>query len=419
MDLFWSTIGFIWFVYALETYLDLRQRKKLQETKVPPQIEAIISEEKFHKSQAYGLDKSTFGLLTGLFSQVENTVILLVGAMPWMWKFSENVAVTYFGLTKEHEIVISLIFTGIVAFLETIIHLPFSLYSTFVIEEKHGFNKQTLGLFFIDLIKSLAIGIAIGTPLISLLITIIKWGGPLFYLYTWIFLFAVTLVMITIIPYIQALFNKFEPLPAGDLKTNIEKLASKINFPLTELWVVDGSKRSGHSNAYFYGFFKRKRIVLYDTLLKQLNESEVLAVLCHELGHWQFSHTLKLMLIGQIHLFISLYLFGLAVNWDELYVSFGYLDSKPTIVGLMLFFQFVMGPVDHVISFLLNGLSRRFEYQADSYARKMNYSEALKSGLIKISTENLGNLNPDPLYSTYHYSHPPLVERLNAIAKSE
>jgi len=296
---------------------------------------------------------------------------------------------------------------------------PFSLYSTFVIEERHGFNKQTLGLFFTDKLKGIALGIAIGGPTLSALIYIIKWGGEHFYFWVWLFLLIFSLFMLTIYPiFIAPLFNKFTPLEEGDLRTEIERLASSIQFPLTKLFVIDGSKRSGHSNAYFYGLFKNKRIVLYDTLLKQMDQNEILAVLGHELGHWKLNHTIKTLLISQVHTFISFYLFGHLINWTEMYTSFGFTD-QPTIIGLMLFFQFIMSPVENVLSFLMNLLSRKHEFEADAFAKNLGYSTQLRTGLIKLNLENLGNMNPDHWYSTYHYTHPPMLERLKALKSTK
>eukprot|EP01114_Cavostelium_apophysatum_P009201 TRINITY_DN2228_c0_g1_i1.p1 TRINITY_DN2228_c0_g1~~TRINITY_DN2228_c0_g1_i1.p1 ORF type:complete len:420 (+),score=105.08 TRINITY_DN2228_c0_g1_i1:31-1290(+) len=414
MAIFEACLAFIWIVYIFETYLDIRQFRKLQEERVPKEISSIIDEDKFQKAQSYGRDKTRFGFITGAFSQVESTLILLFGGLPFLWNYSEEL-VTRFGLGPEYEITVSLVFLLLTMVYEIVVHLPFSIYSTFVIEERHGFNKQTLKLFFVDKVKTLALSIVIGAPVISAIIYIVKWGGPHFYLYAWLFVFVFSMFMITIYPNVIApLFNKFSPLEDGDLKTKIEKLAASIDFPLTKLYVIDGSKRSGHSNAYFYGFFKNKRIVLYDTLLQQMNHEEVVSVLGHELGHWKMGHTIKMLVISQVHTFLSFFLFGLFVNWDAMYTAFGF-HSKPTIIGLMIFFQFIMSPVEHVLGFLMNILSRYHEFQADAFAKKLGFSEQLKSGLIKLNNENLGNLNPDHWYSTYHYTHPPVLERLKAL----
>lgn len=411
-----AVLAFLWLVYLWETYLDLRQRSKLKDDKFPGELQEVINEETFQKSRAYKLDQITFGIFVSLFGQVESTLILWFGGLPFVWLYSSRL-VSEFGLNEEYEVTISLIFVFLWAIYEMILHLPWELYSTFVIEERHGFNKQTLWVFASDKIKVLLLGIIIGGPVLSGVLHIIKWGGDYFYLYTWAFLAVVTLFMLTIYPTLIApLFNKFTPLPEGELRTKIEALASRISFPLSQLYVVDGSKRSGHSNAYFYGFFKNKRIVLYDTLLNQLNEPEIVSVLGHELGHWKLNHTLKLLFINQFHLFTYFFLFGQILNWDHMYQSFGF-NSRPTIIGLIIFFQYIMSPVDHIVSFLMNILSRRFEFQADRFGAGLGegFDEALRSGLIKIGKENQANWNPDSWYSAYHYSHPPLLERLKAL----
>jgi len=335
-----------------------------------------------------------------------------------LWKISGNI-LENFGYGSEYEIIHSLVFLGLSMVYETVLHLPFGLYHTFVIEEKHGFNKQTLGSYLLDQIKMMLVGVVLGVPAISALIQIIKWGGPQFYIYVWLFLLAFSLFVLTLYPTLIApLFNKFTPLEEGELKTNIEKLASSINYPLYRLLEMDGSKRSGHSNAYFFGFWKHKRIVLYDTLKKQLTTDEIVAVLAHELGHWSLNHVAKNLFIAQIQIFVSFFLFGQVLQWTEMYTSFGF-DTKPTIIGILLFFQFLMSPVDNVLSFLMHMLSRSFEFQADAFALKLGFSETLRSALLKLDAENLSNKNPDRWYSTYHHSHPPLMERLKALEKSK
>ncbi|KAH9271840.1 hypothetical protein BASA83_005942 [Batrachochytrium salamandrivorans] len=223
--------------------------------------------------------------------------------------------------------------------------------------------------------------------------------------------------MIAYPTFIQPLFNKFDSLPDGELKVKIDALAKSVEFPLTKVFVVDGSKRSSHSNAYFFGLFKNKRIVIFDTLLEQATHNEVLAILAHELGHWQFSHTTKRLAIIQTHLFMVFFLFSKVIALDSLYMSFGF-DSKPIIIGFLLF-QFIFTPAESIMGFVMNLISRHDEFQADSYAKKLNYATDLKNGLIKIHLKNSSNLNPDKLYSIWHYSHPPLVERLSAIIKSK
>nr|AAB61028.1 A_IG002N01.21 gene product [Arabidopsis thaliana] len=265
--------------------------------------------------------------------------------------------------------------------------LPFSLYSTFVIESRHGFNKQTIWMFIRDMIKGTFLSVILGPPIVAAIIFIVQKGGPYLAIYLWAFMFILSLVMMTIYPVLIApLFNKFTPLPDGDLREKIEKLASSLKFPLKKLFVVDGSTRSSHSNAYMYGFFKNKRIVLYDTLIQQCkNEDEIVAVIAHELGHWKLNHT-----------------------------TYSFIAVQHTVI-----------PLQHLVSFGLNLVSRAFEFQADAFAVKLGYAKDLRPALVKLQVrednnrtqteENLSAMNTDPLYSAYHYSHPPLVERLRAI----
>ncbi|KAF1321875.1 Caax prenyl protease 1, partial [Globisporangium splendens] len=455
---FQASIVFITVVYAFETYLDFRQHQKLKETQFPPPLADAIgglgeftpkkkkqegddgkeddgdvkkeSEEpakpislldatldKFDKSRAYGLDKSTFAFVSGAYSQLEATAFLFLGYLPFMWTVS-GCALEAIGLDAQNEIYLALMLLTLTSIRDTLFGLPFALYSTFVVEARHGFNKQTLGLFFMDKLKGFVLFMVIGYPVTAALIYVIRWGGELFYLYVWAFLFAFSLVMVTLYPVlIMPLFNKFTPLEEGALRSRIEVLASSLHFPLTKLFVCDGSKRSNHSNAYFFGFFKSKRIVLFDTLLEQATDDEIVAILGHELGHWKLWHTAQGFMIQQVYTFVLFYVFGLCMHDSELFASFGFAsDTKPVIIGFLLFSQTVWAPVEHVLSFLITLNTRKNEFQADAFAVDLGHERALKSGLTKLAIENLSNMNPDPLYSAYHYSHPPLVERLNAIS---
>jgi STE24 endopeptidase len=227
--------------------------------------------------------------------------------------------------------------------------------------------------------------------------------------------------MMTIVPeYIMPLFNKYEPLDESDLKTKIYGLADKLSFPLTKLFVMDGSKRSSHSNAFMFGFGKNKRIVLYDTLMNQVSTDEILAILGHELGHWKLGHTLSNFVVTQLYTGASFYAFSLCFERVELYQAFGFdgVDRPiPIIIALTLFFQTIWAPVDKVLSYLLTLFSRHNEFAADAFSVGLDYGSALQTGLCKISLENLGAMRPDPWYATYHYSHPPLVERLSAMIR--
>lgn len=295
---YWSlaaTVAFTLFVYAFEGSLDARQKAAYQKTVFPKELETTVSkidaerakevktdekkdgskkeetkalleqlQAKFKSSQAYGLDKINFGMISSTYDTVESVVFLLVGFLPYAWDKSVELGQTYFSWTPEDEIKITLIFLLLTTIVGTITALPFEMYSTFQIERKHGFNKQTLGLFFSDKAKSFVLSCAIGGPFVALLLKIIKMGGEYFYIYVWGFMFVFSVIMMTIVPVvIMPLFNKYEPLPDGDLKNSIYQLADRLSYPLKKLFVMDGSKRSSHSNAFMFGFGSNKRIGAY------------------------------------------------------------------------------------------------------------------------------------------------------------
>lgn len=410
---FLSVCAFMWLAYFWETYLDLRQRAKLKETERPKAITEIVTQEKFEKAQVYGLDKNTFGLVKSLFGIIENSLIFYYGVLPLFWHKAEHIA-SLGGFGKEYEVTISIVFVILLGAMSAVTSLPFELYHTFVLEEKHGFNKMTLQLFITDKIKMIGLSLVLGMPILAAFLHIVKWGGEYFYLYVWLFMFAVQMLLVTIYPtLIQPCFNKMDPVPEGELRTAVEELAKSIDFPLKKLFIMDGSKRSGHSNAYFFGFCKNKRIVLFDTLVNQTDVKEVVAVLGHELGHWKLNHTVKMLVIGNAHLLFQFWLFGQVVSNAQLYLDFGF-PFMPTLVGFMLF-QYILSPLDTLWTFVMNVITRIHEFQADAFAVKLGHGDSLGKGLVKLQLENLGNMNPDKWYSTYHFSHPPLVERLGAI----
>ncbi|CAO3571417.1 unnamed protein product [Mortierella alpina] len=408
-------LGFMYIVFLWEEYLRYRHYRNLCSKVRPKALSDYVTEEQFQKAQAYGRDKAQFGFIESVFTQIQSTLTITMNFLPWLWTLSGDIMFRLAGYSSEYEITQSILFFVLLTVFSTVVSLPFSLYSTFVIEERHGFNKQTLGLFFSDMVKGHLVGGAIGMPFLAGFLKIIKIGGDNFFFYIWLFLVAFQLILVSIYPtYIQPLFNQFQSLPEGELRTMIEALASRIHFPLTKLFVIDGSKRSGHSNAYFYGFFKNKRIVLFDTLLEHSSNEEICAVLAHELGHWACNHTLRMLAFNQVQIFAIFYLFSQFIHNKEMYISFGFTNSTPTLIGFLLF-QFLYSPVESVIAFVANMLSRKHEFEADAFARDLGYAGSLASGLIKLQLKNLGTMNPDWLHSMYHRSHPELIERLNAI----
>ncbi|CAI5935536.1 unnamed protein product, partial [Closterium sp. NIES-65] len=297
-----------------------------------------------------------------------------------------------------------------------VVDLPFALFSTFVIEQRHGFNKQTLLGFIKDRILGILLMVVILPPVLAACIRIVQVGGNLVAVYLWLFMLAFSLFMLTIYPVaIAPLFNKFTPLEAGTLRSKIEGLAGSLSYPLKKIFVMDGSQRSAHSNAYLYGFFKNKRIVLYDTLLSHCkeDEEEVVAVIAHELGHWKLGHTIRFFLLSQALMLIQCSGFIFVRSQPDIFRSFGF-KEEPVIIAILLF-QHLSTPVSHLLDFGLNIISRTFEYQADAFAVKMGYAPKLRSGLIKMQEENLSAMNTDPWYSAYHHSHPCLPERLSTI----
>jgi STE24 endopeptidase len=262
------------------------------------------------------------------------------------------------------EITHSLVFFFLFGFIDTIVELPLSYYHHFVLEEKFGFNKMTTSLWLMDKVKGQLLTIAFGAPIGAAILSIIKRTGQNFFYYLWLFTLGVSLIGVTIYPIlIVPLFNKLTPLEPGKLKDSIDALAAKLKFPLGELQVIDGSKRSSHSNAYFTGLPWKKKIVLYDTLLTQSSDREVEAVLAHELGHWSMSHTTKLLAISQFHVFYIFALFSAFVNNKSLYRSFGFTNEQPVLIGFMLFNE-VFGPTDSIIKLGMNVITRTFEFQA-------------------------------------------------------
>jgi len=453
MDLIDGFLLFLWLMYFWETYLSRRQRKIYENEKVvPKELSSIIDNETFEKSRKYALDKNVFGFWNQLYSQIENTFILKLGGYPFLWMLAGKI-LTYFNFDASYEIIQSLVFVTLGQIFGIITGMPWSLYSTFVLEERHGFNKMTLSFYFKDLIKKTIVSMLISLPLMALIIYIIKAGGEYFYLYAWGTVFVFSIVLLHVYPeYIAPLFDRYDPLPDGELKESIEELARSLDYPLKKLYVVDGSKRSAHSNAYMYGFHKNKRIVLFDTLLEDYspvgrkeqsaaddtknngdktddgedkkankekkigcNTAEVVAVLGHELGHWKFSHMLKNLAIVQVKILVSFFAFGKLMNYHNIFAIFGFPDQQPILIRLIIVFSFIFSPFNEIEELLMNVLSRRFEFQADEFAIDLGKKEHLKSALLKLHKDNLSFPIADWMFSARHYSHPPLLERLRAM----
>jgi len=367
-------------------------------------------------------------LFSGFYKQCLDSTMLHFGFYAWSWDFTGR-AMARFGYGAEYQITQSVGFVFLLFFLSSLPTLPLSVYSTFVLEEKYGFNKTSPGLFVADLLKGWAIGAVLLTPFLWAFLRIFNWAGDRFVPWLMAFVLAFQLIMVVIYPMvIQPLFNKLSPLAEGELRTRIESLAGKLKFPLTHLYEIDGSKRSSHSNAYFFGLPWSKHIVIFDTLIQQSQPDEVEAVLAHELGHWYYIHPTKMLAISQLHVFTIFALFPAFLHAPPVLASFDFSKAvaaqPPTIVAFLLF-QMILTPLEAFVSIGMHAVSRHFEWQADRFAcelqeklgdDKMNdMGDRLGRALITLHVKNLSTVWVDWLYSAYHHSHPTLTERLKGL----
>ncbi|GJJ14172.1 hypothetical protein Clacol_008433 [Clathrus columnatus] len=407
----------------------IRDLPHFSKTEPPPVLAKHLTAEEFKKSQAYGRDKARFSIISTLYGQILETAIIYFSGYSWAWSIA-GILLAKLGYGSEYEIPQSIIFAAVLGLMSAIPALPLELYQTFVIEERHGFNKTTPLLFFTDLVKGWFVAFAIGAPFLAAFLSIVRWAGDRLAPWLMAFLFVFQMLMIFIYPnWIQPLFNKLSPLPEGNLRSKIETLASGLQFPLKHLYEIDGSKRSSHSNAYFFGLPWSKHIVIFDTLIKQSSPEEVEAVLAHELGHWYYMHPTKLLLVSQINIFSILAVFPPFLRSPPLLESFNFpykVAAKPPILISFILFQMILSPTEAVIGMIMNAISRKFEWEADAFACELQdkvpgqagvetMGERLGQALITIHVKNLSTVWVDWLYSAVHHSHPTLTERLKAL----
>ncbi len=373
---------------------------------VPEELEGIYDKEKYAKQQRYSKVNHKFGWLTGVFNLVLVLVMLFAGGFAIVDHWALDVS--------DHIILRALVFFGVIGLASTILNLPFSIYSTFVIEERFGFNKTTAKTFIGDLIKSLIIGAILGGGIMSLIIWFYSIAGSYFWLYAWglvtVFMLFITMFYTSIL---LPLFNKQTPLESGELKTAIEEFCKKVNFKLDNVFVMDGSKRSTKANAFFSGLGSKKRIVLYDTLINDLKTDEIVGVLAHEIGHYKKKHTLWGMIAGILQTGVMLFIFSEFVDSPALSQALG-IDEPVFHIGLIAF-GILYSPISGITGLVSTLLSRKNEYEADEFAAKNHNSASLINALKTISVNALSNLTPHPLYVFFHYSHPPLLERVRAL----
>lgn len=384
-------------------YLNL----KALDAELPSEFADIYDADTYRKSQEYTKTRTKFGFISSGFGLVSLLLFWHLGGFEYVNTLAESWSETF--------IIRGLYFFGILIFLQQLVSLPFSIYSTFVIEEKFGFNKTTVKTFIIDIIKGLLLLTVIGGSVLALILYIFSELGELSWLYAWGAVILFTLVMQYIAPkWIMPLFNKFKPLEDGELKQGILEFADKVDFQLQDIFIMDGSKRSSKSNAFFTGFGKNKRIALFDTLVEKHTTGELVSVLAHEIGHYKRKHIFQGMLISILHTGVLFYLLSLFLYQEGLYFAF-YMDSTPIYAGF-LFFSLLYSPIETLLSVGMNILSRKNEFEADEFAvvGRANREDMI-SALKKLSKDNLSNLTPHKWYVFMNYSHPPVIDRIKAI----
>jgi len=376
---------------------------------VPEVFQDVVDQEKLKKISAYTVDSAAFGIISSLANQAFFLVILLSGFLPWLVK---NIHQWGFGL-----IFGGLVFFASLSVLTNLLRIPFSLYGTFVIEDRYGFNTKTFRVWVNDLLKSLALSALLGGLLLWLFLTLVIRGGNAWWVWAWILMGAFELLMIWLYPVIIApLFNKFEPIANNELEVQIRTLMEKAGLRAKGVFRMDASKRSKHTNAYFTGIGKSKRIVLFDTLLEAHTGEEILAVLAHELGHWKKKHVHKQLILAEILSLAGFYVVAKLLNWPLMYQTFGFPEPIP-YVGLFLMGA-LFSPLGYFAQPLASAISRKFEREADDFTLTMiQRAEPMVSALKRLAADNLANLNPHPIYAWFYYSHPPLVERIKRLKR--
>jgi STE24 endopeptidase len=374
---------------------------------MPEDFSDVYDKETYSKSQQYTKIRTKFGFISSAFGLVALIVFWQLGGFGYV-----NSAVISW---SDSPIIRGLYFFGVLIALQQIISLPFSIYSTFVIEEQFGFNKTSVKTFIADRTKGLLLGATIGGGILALILYIFGELGQASWLYAWGTVILFTVIMQYIAPkWIMPIFNKFKPLEDGELKQQIMDFAHKVNFSLQDIFVMDGSKRSSKSNAFFTGFGKNKRIALFDTLIEKHTTGELVSVLAHEIGHYKKKHIVQGMVISIVHTGVLFYLLSIFLYEQNLYEAFG-LNTMPIYAGF-LFFSLLYSPLESLLSVGMNLMSRKNEFEADEFAvvGRAN-KEDMISALKKLSKDNLSNLTPHPFYVFMNYSHPPVLERIRAI----
>ena len=400
-------VVFLCLDFVLERVLEALNFKHMSPV-LPDSLKGIYDEEEYGRFQSYKRENGRLDCWSSEVGFGVMIVFLVAGGFGWYnsWMVSLTDSVVWQ----------TILFVMGLSVVSTVLDIPFDYYATFRIEEKYGFNKTTRRVYWLDTVKELFLSLVLGGVLLALVVWFYTWAGTYFWLYAWgaVTLFSVFMAMFysqLIVP----LFNKQTPLQAGSLRDKIQAFAEKVGFKLDNIYVIDGSKRSTKANAYFTGLGPKKRVVLYDTLIDELTEEEIVAVLAHEVGHYKKRHTLRSMVVSVIQMGVLFWLFSLCVNNAALSEALGG-DRAYFQLGLIAF-AILYSPVNLILEIGMNVWSRSNEYEADAFAARYYEGDYLVSGLKKISVKSLSNLTPHPLYEYIYYSHPSLLKRIDAIKR--
>lgn len=393
--------------YLLERFLQALNRRKWT-TALPEVLRDVYDAGQYKKQQEYKRTNDNFSLITSTFSLILMLLMLFLGGFQLVDGWAREIT--------QHPILLVLVFFAMLGIAADLLNTPFSLYDIFVIEEKFGFNRTTVPIYVLDKLKGWLLGAIIGGGLLALIVWFYQLTASSFWVYAWILatVFSVFMAMFyssLIVP----LFNKQAPLEPGELRDAIQAFSKKVGFRLDSIYVIDGSKRSTKANAYFTGLGPKKRIVLYDTLLKELSTKEIVAVLAHEIGHYKKKHTLTGILAGIVQTGITLFILSLLVANPALSAALG--GDEPSFHLGLIAFGMLYSPISLVTGLLMNYVSRSHEYAADRYVREHYEADALITALKKLSSSNLSNLTPHPVYVFFHYSHPTLLQRIESLKK--
>ncbi|MFD0963347.1 M48 family metallopeptidase [Pseudofulvibacter geojedonensis] len=400
--LFYIIIGILIFDFLLDSILNALNAKHFND-ELPEKLKDVYDIEEYKKSQAYKATNYSFGKLSSIFSLVLTLIFLFIDGFKLINDYAQQ-------FTND-PILVALIFFGIIMLGSDILTTPFAYYQTFVIEEKFGFNKSTKKLFFTDKLKGWLMSIILGGGILSLIIWFYEFAGKDFWVYAWgLVTFFSVFMNLFYTKLIVPLFNKQTPLEEGSLRDKIAQYANTVGFELKNIYVIDGSKRSTKANAYFSGFGNQKQITLYDTLINDLEEDEIVAVLAHEVGHYKKKHIIYNLILSTIITGFTLWLLSVFVSSPVLSQALGV--NTPTFHVGLIAFGLLYSPLSELTGIVMNLLSRKFEYQADNYAKETFNSKDLISSLKKLSKNSLSNLTPHPWYVWFHYSHPSLLQRI-------